>query len=392
MKKVCVIGNFSGRNAGDAAILEGLLSDVFALNNDTRFLIPTINSSFVRRTYNRFPVCPVPLMPWNLSLKIFGLPLFMAVLQSDLVLVTDAILFDRKLANPFYNYLSTMAIALPLAKKHNIPVVLYNVNLGPVKTKLGRQCMRRVLESSDRVIVRDRESIQMLKTQHLTCNNLIEGADCALNVQPSPASRLQQIKDKEGILGEKDIYMSFNISSYLDVFVKGRGRRIGIDQFISIISQTLDLIMTEMGKKIIMPITQPMDLKIAGEVLNKTRNGRNITLVSNKTYSHNDIAAILSDVEIHVGMRTHSLILATANCTPTIGIIATPKNRGYMQSIGQDERMIEFGESFTVSNFLHLIEKTWQNKAAIREELKPIIAREKAKASSSSQYVKAFLA
>ena len=391
MKKVCVIGNFSGRNAGDAAILEGLLSDVYSLNNDTRFLIPTINASFVKRTYHRFPVQPVPLMPWNLSLKIFGLPIFKAVLKSDLVMVTDAILFDRKLWNPVHNYLATAALVLPLAKKHKIPVVLYNVNLGPVKTKLGKQCMRRVLDSSDYVIVRDRESIQMLKAQNLTCRNLIQGADCALNVPPSPASRLQQIKDKKGISSEKDMYMSFNISSYLDVFVKSKGNSIGTERFISIITETLDHIMTDLGKKIIMPITQPMDLKIAGEVLAKTRNGHKITMVSNKEYSHNDIAAILSDVEIHVGMRTHSLILATSNCTPTIGIIATPKNRGYMQSIGQDERMIEFGDTFTVSNLMHLIKQTWQNRTAIREELKPIIAREKAKARNSSLYVKDFL-
>ena len=391
MKNICVVGNFSGRNAGDAAILEGLLSDVYPLDRNTQFLIPTINSSFVKRTYSRFPIRPIPLMPWNLSLKIFGLPIFKAVLKSDLVLVTDAILFDRNLWNPVHNYLSTMAIALPLAKRRGIPVVLYNVNLGPVRTKAGKICMRRVLDSSDYVIVRDKESIQMLRTRNLSCRNLIVGADCALNVSPASDERLGLIKEKEGILGKRDTYLSFNISSYLDVFVSDKGRRIGTEKFIEIIAHTLDRIVTEMGKKVIMVITQPMDLNIAGEVLNKVRHRQEITLISNKEYSHNDIAAILSEVEMHIGMRTHSLILATSGCTPTIGIIATPKNRGYMKSIGQDDRMIEFGDTFNVSNLTQLIKRTWENRTIIRKELEPIMTREKEKARSSAQYLRGFL-
>ena len=115
-KRICVIGNFSGRNAGDAAILQGLLKDVTAVYGPLRFDVPTINTDFVARQYGEFDVNPVGLMPWNLSIKILGLPIVRSILRSDLILVTDAILFDRKLFNPLFNYLSTMALVLPLAK------------------------------------------------------------------------------------------------------------------------------------------------------------------------------------------------------------------------------------------------------------------------------------
>lgn len=96
MTKICVLGNFSGRNAGDAAILGGLLEDVSALHPDALFLVPTINTGFVRRAFPRYRVKPVSLMPWNMSLKILGVPVFTSTLGADLVLVTDAILFERR--------------------------------------------------------------------------------------------------------------------------------------------------------------------------------------------------------------------------------------------------------------------------------------------------------
>ena len=67
MKKICVLGNFSGRNAGDAAILGGLLEDVSSRHPDTLFAVPTINPGFVRRAYARYRVKPVGLLPWKIG-------------------------------------------------------------------------------------------------------------------------------------------------------------------------------------------------------------------------------------------------------------------------------------------------------------------------------------
>lgn len=391
MKKVFIVGNFSGRNAGDAAILECLMEDVYSVQRDVIFSIPTINRAFVEKTYKRFPIEVIPLMPWNLSVKIFGVPIFRSALRADLILLTDAILFDRKLFNPLYNYLSTMALVLPMAKKRGIPVVLYDVNLGPIGTKWGRVCIQRVLDSSSAVIVRDQESVDMLSKIGLHTEGIVSGADCALNINLPSSEKINEIIKKEGILEEKGRYMSFNISSYLDVYVKGGKERISTGKFIEIISETMMKIIKELGKKIILVITQPMDLNIAYRVLEKANKPTEITLISNKKYSHNELAGILSRVEIHVGMRTHSLIFATSSCTPTVGIIATPKNRGYMQSIQQSKRMIEFGAGFTAENLFSLIKDTWEKRDMIRDELKSIIQREKKKARSGVNYLMKYL-
>ena len=194
MKRVCVIGNFSGRNTGDAAILGGLLEDVDRLYQGVSYDVPTINTSFVRRTYAGHAVRPVGLMPWNLSAKILGLPVFLSTLRADLVLVTDAILFDLRLFNPLFNYLSTMALVLPAASRAGVPVVLYNVSLGPVRTAAGRACMRRVIDSSSKIILRDDESLEVLRAAGRGGVGVLRAADCALNVEPAPAAETPRRK------------------------------------------------------------------------------------------------------------------------------------------------------------------------------------------------------
>jgi polysaccharide pyruvyl transferase WcaK-like protein len=390
MKRICVIGNFSGRNAGDAAILGGLLEDVSRLYPDAEFWVPTIAPGFVRRQYAAYRVRPVGLLPWNLSAKIFGLPVLRATLGSDLVLVTDAILFDRRLWNPLFNYLSTMALVLPLAAARGVPVVLYNVSLGPVATRAGVWCLRRVVDAARRIVVRDRESLALLDRIGRGDREALVGADCALNVRPAPPERLDAVLAREGVrFGERGT-ITFNANSYLDVFVRERGPRVRADDFARLLARVADRTIEELGVRLVFVVTQPMDLDLNRAVRAAMTRADQTSLVSNLTLTYEDLAGLFARVGLHVGMRTHSLILATAVGTPAVGIMATPKNRGYMRSIEQDARMVEFGDGLE-DRLLAAIRASWANRERIAAELKPIIAREKEKARRCAAELLPFL-
>ena len=390
MKKICVIGNFSGRNAGDAAILETLMKDIYSIKKDVEFWVPTLNKSFVEENYKAYPVKAFPLMPWNLSLKIFGLPTFQAVLKSDLVLVTDAILFDKKLWNPLFNYLSTMALVLPMARKKGIPVVIYNSSLGPITNSLGRKCMKRVIESCDLIMVRDKRSIELLENENFKSDNVFLHADCALNTPLPSQERMAEIRKMESLQDGRDNYMGFNINSYIDEYMRGEGSGIGKDTFVKMIAEVMDRIITDMKLNILFIVTQHMDLKICNDILAYVTNRDNIKMLSNKKYSHNELAGILSGVGLHVGMRTHSLILASSTCTPTISINYRPKNIGFMKSINQGERAINFGPDFNAENLFLTIRDTWEKRDDIRKGLIPVIEAEQKKAALSAQYLEKY--
>ena len=110
MKTITVLGNNSGRNAGDNAILGNLLDDFALKRSDILFKIPTLSTSFINKCFGHHPVKPIGMMPWNFALKNFGWPLFRAMTNTQMVLITDNILFDRKFNNPFVNNLKSIAL------------------------------------------------------------------------------------------------------------------------------------------------------------------------------------------------------------------------------------------------------------------------------------------
>jgi polysaccharide pyruvyl transferase WcaK-like protein len=388
--RICVVGNFSGRNAGDAAILGGLLRDLTEAYGRFSYDIPTINPDFVRRSYVGHDVNAVGLLPWNLSAKILGWPIIRSILRSDLVLVTDAILFDRQLFNPLYNYLFTMSLVLPLARSTKIPDILYNVSLGPARTGAGKACLRRVLDAANEIILRDEESLGEVPAGGTYSGRIRRGADCALSVAPPQREVVDRIIEAEDLRAGGRPYLTCNINSYIDVFVRGRGERVGIEEFAALMGEAINDFMSRIDANVVFVITQPMDTKITRLVMSHVTDVSRMRLVTNSKYTYQELVGVFSQAEIHVGMRTHSLILASSVCTPVVGILSTPKNRGYMRSIRQEARMIEF-EDLTARGLADRVWETWSGRAAIREELTPIIEGEKRKAAAAAEYLRPYL-
>ncbi len=390
MKKINVIGNFSGRNAGDAAILGCLLQDVSSCYQDVLFLIPTINTKFVDSAYGEYHIKSVSLLPWNLSLKIFGLPILRSTMKSDLVLVTDAILFDRQLYNPLFNYLWTLSWILPKAKAKGIPVVLYNCSLGPVRSAEGKACLKRVIDSAEMVILRDQESMELLKRENISHPRIIEGADCALNAQPASDDRFLEICRQEQIFNSKRPVIGFNVNSYVDAFVRQDGPNFGRENLVDLYAQTVDQTIEALDNDVIFIETQHMDMGIANRVLARIRYRERVRVISNRAYSYNDICAVLKRLQLFVGMRTHSLILSSAMGIPPVGIVTYPKNRGYMRTIGMEGNLLEFRE-LQVDKFVNKIISAYQDRDNLRAEMIPQVEKEKAKARRSAELLKEFL-
>ncbi len=193
MKRVTVLGNFSGRNAGDNAILGNLLDDITEKYSNIKFLIPTWSVGFVNKHFGHHDIKAMGLKPWNMAFKILGYPTYKSMIDTDLILITDNILFDRKYFNPLFNYLSTIALFAPMSKKRNIPILPYNASLGPITTDRGRIAMQKILDASPYLSVRDQQSKDMLDNNKLKYKKIIDGADCAINTKIIDDSRIDQI-------------------------------------------------------------------------------------------------------------------------------------------------------------------------------------------------------
>jgi polysaccharide pyruvyl transferase WcaK-like protein len=381
MKKVTLIGSFSGRNAGDIAILANILDDFSEVRSDIEWQIPTLKPSFVTSHYGHHNVKPMGMMPWHLSLKALGLATYRSMTNTDMVLITDNALFDRKLYNPLVNTMFSVALMAPLCKKRNIPIVFYNASVGPIDTDKGRKLLQQILDASKLVTLRDKKTQEIFEDLKLKSPEIHLLADSAINTRPSSSARLDEIIRKEKLFPSGTAgTISFNVNSYIDNW--SNTGKLTREEFCKIIASSIDAVIEKLGVDVLLTVTQVMDVKITNECLQHVRNKDKVRMITNEEYTCNDIVGILEKVDTHIGLRTHSLIFCAAINTPMISINSYPKNAGFMRSIQQDDWMIEF-DQLNVEHITDTICRSWENRDKRREELRPITAAEKDKAKQA---------
>ncbi len=389
MRQITVLGNNSGRNAGDAAILGNLLRDVSGEFSDILFKVPTTHPRFIRDHFGEFNVKPVPLLPWYGALKNFGLPLVVAMLNTDLILICDNILFDRKFYNPLFNNLASISLVAPFCKRRNIPIVMYNCSIGPIDFPYGKKALQKVLDASDLVITRDRQTGELLDQLELRYPELIQHADCALNTEPTAGAQLQRIIETEGLFQNPNGTVGFNVNAYIDNW-----SMTGVysqDDFCRVVGESVDRIIEAFDVDVLFVCTQIMDLENTGRCIGYSSHKDRIKVVSNKTYTYQDLAALLGRLELHIGLRTHTLIFCAAVGTPMVDISSYPKSRGFMRTIGQEDRFIAF-ENLNPDHILSVVGDVWDHRAGIREAMQPTVMEEKRKASASARLLRKYLA
>ena len=384
MRTITVLGNNSGRNVGDNAILGNLLDDFALSRQDIHFRIPTLNPRFIKKHFGHHSVEPMGLMPWNLALKNLGLPLYLSMTRTEMVLITDNILFDRKFNNPFVNNLKSIALFSAACRKRGIPIVFYNASIGPIDHAVGREALQKVMDASKLVIVRDNNSKKLIENLNLSHPEIFIHADCALNTAVPSAERMAAIIKKEDLFKGVNGTVGFNVNAYVDSWSKPG--LLSRKDFVQIIAGTVDNLIEKLGVDILFTVTQVMDLKITDECIQHVRNKDKVRVVNNNDYTYQEIAGLLQKVEIHAGLRTHTLIFCAAVNTPMVNINAYPKSLGFMQTIGQGDWTVNF-EDLSVNNLSSTMLKAWDQRGQTRKEMLPLVNVEKSKARDSVRLV-----
>lgn len=388
MQRITVLGNNSGRNAGDNAILGNLLRDVSAELPEAEFIVPTTNPGFIRRHFGQFKVRPAGLLPWNGCVKNLGWPLYKAMTDTDAALICDNILFDRKLWNPLFNYLLSVSLFAPFCKKKGIPLVFYNASVGPVDTPAGKKALAKVLAATELAVIRDRNTKELLEQLAFPCPEPQVHADCALNTAAPPQERMEAVIAKERLFTNSKGSIGLNVNAYIDNWSQGGG--FGREEFCAAIAGAADRVMDSLGVDVIFFVTQVMDTKITRQCAEKIARQERVRTVSCADYTYEEIAALLGRVELHAGLRTHSLIFCAAMCTPMIGIVSYPKSAGFLRTVGQGDWLLPFAD-LTADSLAAMMRKAWDERAATKQELERLVPAEKEKARSTAKLLRQLL-
>ena len=387
IKSITLLGSSSGRNAGDAALMSGIMDSIDqACGRNILYEIPTIKPEFIRKSYtNRTK--PVSIMPWNLSIKILGLPTYQSILRTDLSLVFDAVLFDRSLYNPLFNFLSSFYLYFPPAKRKGKRFGFFNVTAGPVRTKQGQRMLRELSNTVDFITVRDQASYDVLMDIGVTNPNILVTADAALNAPMSPPERVSQILKQLGLSPDKEIF-AININAYIDTWADKTRESLGKEKFLSIMAKALNKVLGEIDAQVLFVSTQHLDEPITKELMGLAGSGNKTALLSNTQYSHYDVKGVLGKSSLLFGMRVHAMILCSSALTPIIGLSYLPKVDHYYRSLGIPERTISFDE-FSEESLVRHIRLGWEARAQLKKLLQSRIPVLQADAKKAAQLVAA---
>lgn len=380
MRTITVLGNNSGRNAGDNAILGNLLDDFALERSDILFQIPTLSTRFIRTHFGHHNVKPMGMMPWNFALKNFGWPLFKAMTSTELVLVTDNILFDRKFNNPFVNNLKSVALFSSFCKKKNIPIVLYNSSIGPIDHEVGKKALQKVLDCCPLVITRDLQTKELIENLQLRHPEIVVHADCALNTQLPPEARMNEIIRKEDLFKSPNGTVGLNVNAYIDNWSQtGSFNR---SDFCKIIAGTADKLIEDLDVDVLFTVTQIMDMKVTEECVQLIKQKDRVRVVGNDKYTYPELTGLLGRVQVHAGLRTHTLIFCASVGTPMISIDAYPKSSGFLKTIGMGDWSISF-DKLSPENLAGIMKRAWDAREKLCSDMKPIVEQEKKKARGS---------
>lgn len=375
LKSITLLGSSSGRNAGDAALLSAIM-DSCDEACDTRLLyeIPSLNPEFVWRTYeNR--VRPLNILPWTASLKLLGLPTYRSLMRSDMSLIFDATLFDRSLYNPFFNFMSSYAALLPIAKRRGKRMGCFTVTVGPVTTPKGRDMLKRLMDMMDFLTVRDQDSVDALAEAKVDNPRVLITNDCALLTRPSSEERTQEIFKTIGLDQSREI-LAINVNTYFDSWAGTSSQPMTKEQFVTSYVKGLELALKDIDADLLFISTQHQDHNLTEEIMQKVKTPHRKAFFSNRVYNHHEVRGVMEKAALLFAMRLHCLILTSAGHTPIASLDYLPKVTTYLKSMGLSRYSMSF-KNFTAEKVAEHLSMSWSERKQIREKLDLEIPRMK---------------
>lgn len=359
---ITLLGNNSGRNLGDAAILSSILNSFQSELPNAEFLVPSINPSFIDENYGEyFNVEGVDVRPLTGSIRLLGIPTVKALAKSDIAMICDGIIFGRKLFS-VHNFLITLIFLVPFARYFKCKIVAYCCGIGPFPSRLSEHMARWLLNSCDMIIMRESESKRVAEALGVTKPIEIRGDVAFLN-PISPKAEGEKILAAVGIDATRPI-IGVNVTPYIDSWLRKSERLADPESFLDTVAQGLEFAYRRIGDQpqYVIFSCSPMDEEYSRML------GRMIDapVVTNSDYLSHDIQSVMRECQLFVGMRFHSLILSSSVGVPIVGMVYAPKVRDYFSFLDCTDVALELID-ITPEVLADTVVVSWNNRAHLGE-------------------------
>lgn len=341
MKKIVLSGYYGFNNAGDEAVLYAIISSLKKLNEKIEITVLSNNPEQTAKLYNVKAV-----NRWKVG------HIFNAIKNSDLLLSGGgSLLQDVTSKNGILYYLGVIFFVKILKK----PVLVYSQGIGPINLNRNRKLTALLLNGVKCITVRDAGSKKDLEEMGVK-REILVSADPVLGISSD------EINVEKGRELLQRVNVNINDGKIMGISI----RPWKIDEAgIKDLAKACDSLAQSGWQIVFIPMHFPEDIQASREVAKRMKEKY---FLLKENYTPAEALSIYKAVDMVMGVRLHSLIMAAVVEKPFVAISYDPKVNRFMELIGI-RRVLDIN-NIKYQEVLDLVQNTWENRNEFCNNLK----------------------
>ncbi|HOM81304.1 MAG TPA: polysaccharide pyruvyl transferase CsaB [Armatimonadota bacterium] len=350
--RVVISGYYGFDNAGDEAVLAGLIDAFQAAVPELSIAVASANPEATRRQHG---VDAFHRYRWRE---------FRAQLQACDVFVSGggSLFQDVTSRRSIYYYLGTLA----LARLCHRPVMICGQGIGPIISPIARRATAALFNRAAAITVRDPASLETLAALGVRRPRIEQTADPVFALRPSPREVGKEILARHGIDLNRPC-IAFALREWRPRAGSAPAATDPNDEHIlGIWAEAAAFAHRELGAQVLfVPMHPPDDESYARRVAEQAAVP---AVVLPGPCPPRDLISVVGCVDLMVAMRLHALIFAALQGVPLVGISYDPKIDGFLRLL--DRTPAAEMTSIEGEVLLHAIQTAWDARAGEASSLK----------------------
>jgi polysaccharide pyruvyl transferase WcaK-like protein len=267
------------------------------------------------------------------------------------------------------------------AKELDIPVMIYAISVGPLKSAESKKLLVETLNKVDKITVREGEAKRILND--LGVNQEIEvTADPALLLKPQPLTK--EMLKKEGIDPEKAL-VGFSVRE-----PGPAAPDLNADHYHAILANAADFMVERFDAQILfvpMEMGDNRDPQHSHAVISKMANAQRAAVLKGE-YTSSQVLGLAEHMAFAVGMRLHFLIFAGIQKVPFVPLPYASKVSGFLEDLDMPMGDIS---GLNVGKLCAFLDRSWDMRKTIAKKLEEKIPPLQERARRTNQILCEFL-
>ena len=363
--KVCLWGGwFGSRNKGDHVILVTVADLLRQHKPDCRIIVLTKNAQFVN-TYMAEAGLPVEAIDkrneWYKTIW--------HLLTCNLFAVTGGV--------PFYDKVSQMMIFLfftVITRLGGGKAVMFGPSLMQMQNPLCRMLTKRIFGLMDLIAIREPWSINEIKKLGVR-KKIFQTVEPGIVLHKATKARISEILCENDVSIEATrpligiVVRNLKVSHNQQVEHYRSVTQDDVDNLITAVAHTADYL-NSVGRVVFLPMNTAgfdNDCVISQKIIEQMKNGEGVTIFD-EDYSAAEMMGVISQCELMLVNRFHSMILSFASHVPFFSIAYEHKFDGMTERFGVPENNVDL-VGVDANELRQRVEVVWHNRQQVKETI-----------------------